>query len=57
MGFSVAGMRLDAGASFTPRCWDQQDIPLLPSFADDDTLGVEETVTALRISASRAFSL
>lgn len=57
LGFSLAGMDLDAGASFTPGSWDQQDIPLLPSFVDGDSLGVEETVTALRISASRAFSL
>lgn len=57
LGFELDGWALDAGACFTPRSWDQQDLPDMVSFTTGDSLRVEETRTMLRMSASRAFSL
>ncbi len=58
MGFTLPdGWTLDAGGSFTPRSWDQQDLPAMLSLDAGDSLMIEETRTTIVISASRAFSL
>jgi hypothetical protein len=57
LGFEAGGWSFDAGASFTPRLWDQQDLDPLPSLPSGDSLAVEEGRTVLLVSATRSFSL
>jgi hypothetical protein len=69
IGFDLSEWQLDVGLAFSPRRWRRASVPDLdpyaypsspfpsPSFAEDDSITVEESSTRLLLSVTRSFDL